>query len=341
MSLKKKSVIAVTGVGGGVGQSIIKSLYGSSYKIIGMDSETLGTGLYTVPKAYKIPYASDSHYINSLLDICSKEKCSLLFPGLDVELSILSQNADKFVQIGTTVIISRPEAIEICDDKLLTSKFLVKIGLPAPKTYTLKGFLANPHLLNFPIILKPKKGGARSKDVYKVDSKTDLNKILVIEKLLADNLVVQEYIDGDEYTCGTVNLDQKYFGSIIMRRTLRDGDTYKCFTEKNPTIESSLSTIMKNLKPFGACNVQLRLKDNIPYVFELNARCSGTTAARAIAGFNEPRSIADYLLHHKKPVFKTKTLTIFRYWKELVIDNKQIEKISKIGQIFRTQYPQL
>ena len=44
--------ILVTGVGGGVGQSIIKSLQGTQHTVIGVDSEALGTGLYAVAKAY-------------------------------------------------------------------------------------------------------------------------------------------------------------------------------------------------------------------------------------------------------------------------------------------------
>ena len=46
--------IAVTGVGGGVGQSILKSLEGSGYNIIALDGELLGAGLYAAKKAYLV-----------------------------------------------------------------------------------------------------------------------------------------------------------------------------------------------------------------------------------------------------------------------------------------------
>lgn len=49
--------ILVTGVGGGVGQSIIKSLQDTFYPIIGADGEILATGLYAVKKGHIIPYA--------------------------------------------------------------------------------------------------------------------------------------------------------------------------------------------------------------------------------------------------------------------------------------------
>ena len=82
--------IAITGVGGGVGQSILKSLDNSGYNIVALDGEALAAGLYTAPKSYIIPYSGKPDFIPALLQICEKEKVSLLFPGLDAELMPLS-----------------------------------------------------------------------------------------------------------------------------------------------------------------------------------------------------------------------------------------------------------
>ena len=40
--------VAVTGVGGGVGQSIIKALQDTPHQLVGIDSDLLGAGLYGV-----------------------------------------------------------------------------------------------------------------------------------------------------------------------------------------------------------------------------------------------------------------------------------------------------
>ena len=69
------------------------------------------------------------------------------------------------------------------------------------------------------------------------------------------------------------------------------------------------------------------MRDGIPYVFEINARCSGTTASRTLCGFNEPKMIADFLLKGIEPVFEIKEKTILRYWKELVVDNENVEQL--------------
>jgi carbamoyl-phosphate synthase large subunit len=116
-----------------------------------------------------------------------------------------------------------------------------------------------------------------------------------------------------------------------MRRILRDGDTYKAFVERNTVVESAVLAIVGALKPFGACNVQLRVRNGEPFVFEINARCSGTTAARALAGFNEPKMIADYLLHNIAPSYTIREITILRYWKELAVSNARIEQLQDTG----------
>ncbi len=324
--------IAVTSVGGGVGQSIVKALSDSDYHLIGLDANILSAGLYAVPVAYIIPRANELHYISSLLKICEKEKCRIIFPGSDTELSILSKNTKRFEKIGTTVVISRPAVIDACDDKLQTY-LLLKDRISISKTREAEDFFNKKAKFDYPVIIKQKIGGSRSKNVFLVKNENGLTNLFSKDGFYVKDYIVQEYIEWDEYTCGSINLNGKCYGVIVMRRILRDGDTYKCFVEKNQKIEDLVFKIMKILKPFGACNVQLRLKKNIPYIFEINARCSGTTAARAICGFNEPKMVADYICYGKKPSFSIKELSILRYWKELVIEPKQIEEIIKTNKL--------
>ena len=321
--------IAVTGVGGGVGQSILKSLEYSDYNIVALDADSLAAGLYTTKKSYLIPRVDKENYISRLLEICKEEDISLLFPGTDTELMPLALNRHQFENVGTTVIISRPEVITISDDKLQTYQQLVKAGINVPFTILAENFMPNEE--SYPFILKQKSGGSRSQNVFEIkDSfewETTLNR--VGDGIL--NFIVVEYIEGDEYTCGTINLNDSCKGVIVMRRILRDGDTYKCFTIKNDIIEAHVRLVVETIKPFGACNVQLRFRDGKPYVFEINARCSGTTAARTLSGFNEPKMIADFLLKGIEPKYSIKEQTILRYWKELVVDNDVISELEQFN----------
>lgn len=335
-----KIKIAVSGVGGGVGQSIIKSLQNTDYEIVALDGAELGTGLYAAKKSYIIPYASDPTYIEKILEICKTEDCKLFFPGLDAELPVLSSNIDKFTEIGTTVIVSPKHVIDISDNKMLTYTELSKHGIKVPYTIDLENADINNEKINYPIILKEKEGGARSQNIYKVTSSNELEK-LTQNEFNTSNYIAQEYIEGDEYTCGSINLGGKCMGVIVMRRILRDGDTYKCFSVRDMAIESQVKNLLDTIKPFGACNVQLRVRDGEVYVFEINARCSGTTAARTLCGFNEPKMIADYLCKNIEPNYTIKEQTILRYWKELVVDNETVDFIRKNKTIQADNPPKL
>src|ERR1700680_2815979 len=127
-------VVLVTGVGGGAGQSIIKSLQGGPYTVIGADAESLATGLYAVAKGYRVPYASAPGYVERLLEICLAERCSIVLPALDAELPVLAREAERFRQLGVIPVVSSPKVIEICDDKLATYHFLREHGFNAALT---------------------------------------------------------------------------------------------------------------------------------------------------------------------------------------------------------------
>lgn len=292
--------------------------------MVGLDGDHLAAGLYAVPSGYLIPYAQDEDYIPKLRDILVREECQLMFPGLDAELPKLSMNKSRIEEeSGCRVIISSPEVIQIADDKLLTARFLADNGFPTLSTAVLSDVLNNDIDMPYPFIIKPRIGGARSLNVYKITETRDLDRIL--PDIDPANFVAQEHVDGDEYTCGTISFHGKCFGVIAMNRILRHGDTYKCFVEFNPSLEDMLFRIVEILQPFGPLNIQLRIRDNVPYIFEFNARCSGTTAARALSGFNEPKLVADYLLHHIEPTIDIKKTVILRYWNELVVTADDVE----------------
>ena len=118
-----------------------------------------------------------------------------------------------------------------------------------------------------------------------------------------------------------------------MRRILRDGDTYKVFVEGESYISDYVRQVAETLKPFGACNFQLRVKNGKPLIFEINARHSGTTHCRALAGFNEPLLVSNYLLHGEVPKFQIRPISILRYWQELVVENDAVTRLVGCGYI--------
>ena len=325
--------VAVSAVGGGIGQSIIKSLRGTGYKTVGIDPKSDAAGLYMADQGYIGKNCSDKRYVDSVLDICKKTGSKFFFPGLDAELIPLSEQRWKFLREGIIAFVSSPEVIALSDDKWQLYKFLKNKGFPHISTADSLSS-AKAKNIPFPVIVKPMAGGCRSKNVRLFHTEDEAKRFL---DSTSDKYIIQEYIEGDEYTCGSVSFDKKVLGTIIMRRTLREGDTYKAYVEPNKKIDDFLHSLLLEIQPFGPCNVQLRLKNNTPYILEINARCSGTTAARTLAGFNEPLICCNYI-RGKSTKHQVKDIAILRYWNECVVEYGSIKEIEHEGNIHRSRW---
>jgi carbamoyl-phosphate synthase large subunit len=321
--------VLVTGVGGIVGQQVVKSLASSGRRLIGADASEHAAGLYAVDRGYLVPPARDPGYVDRLIEIAAGENARYLFAGLDMELPIFAREAARFRKAGIVPIISSADVIDLGDDKLKTARFLETNGLPSPRTIDLDG--GNPRELPFPFVLKPRRGGSRSAGVRFVNSEEELRHWL--DRIDATNYVAQEFIAGEEYTCGTITFDGRCHGAIVMRRTLRDGDTHKAFVVRDGGIESLVKGAAELLDPFGPCNFQLRVRAGRPYIFDINPRCSGTTYCRTLAGFNEPAMTLEYLEHGTAPSFEIRPISVLRYWKELVVENSKMEEARRTGEV--------
>src|SRR5205085_1280594 len=148
--------------------------------------------------------------------------CALIFSGIEPELPVLARAMEQLRAEKVIAVVSSPQVVEIADDKLLTARFLAENGFAAPVTMP---FAEACGSMPLPLVLKPRKGGARSKGVYVVRTAEELR--FRCGSLDAANYIAQEYLAGDEFTCGTINFGGRCHGAIVMRRTLRDGDTYK------------------------------------------------------------------------------------------------------------------
>ena len=102
-------------------------------RVIGADMAYDETMIPLIDKLYVTPKAIELGYIDSLLEICEKEKVDVLIPGMSNELLKLLENKEKFDAIGTKVSLSNRKSIEIATDKYRFYSFLKENNLPVPK----------------------------------------------------------------------------------------------------------------------------------------------------------------------------------------------------------------
>jgi len=170
--------------------------------------------------------------------------------------------------------------MEVGYDKLKTAHFLEKADLPYPWTYEVK----QQRPKSLPCILKSRTG-AGSKDIKLVKSE---NEISLYEKLYPD-FIWQEQIgsDTEEYTCGVYRSTRGEIRVISFHRRLTQGHTSFGELVDVGQITRLCEEIADRLELVGSINVQLRLVDEVPVVFEINPRFSSTVMFRHMMGFQD------------------------------------------------------
>lgn len=317
--------ILVTGAGALLGQGIIRSLRKSALKpyIIAADPSPLSAGLYWADAARLVEMANSPRYLDTLGKILKMDKPDILIPGTDVELSILAQARESLEsEFGMHVLVSSPDVVRIADDKWLTAQFFSKYGfgyvpscLPGEEDRLIED-------VGFPLIVKPRIG-ARSVGFSRINNREELRRAIETQP----NIVIQKKVGSvdREYTAGTLTFDGRCEASIVMRRDLRDGNTYRAFVEPFPELNRMVTRAAECLMAYGPANFQFMLEDGEMKIFEINARFSGTTPLRAMVGFNEVEMAVNRVVSKtqiQQPIVEPHV--ILRHWSETLIKPDQL-----------------
>ena len=282
--MNKTFNILVTGCGGDIGQSIGKILLKSKYtkNLFGIDISNKNAAQFIYPNfSIGVPFTHPD-YLQRLEIFIDKYDIDLIIPIAEPELRFFSeQNILKIIG-KAKMITASALALEIGFDKFKTAEFLKRENLPFPETFLAKSL---QRIDNFPVILKSKTGSG-SKDIHKINS---IEEFLFHTKNTIDDYVVQEFISDEkgEFTCGVFRSSSKEIRTQIFKRELTSG--YSGYGEviENTNISNLLEKIAVKLDLVGSINIQLRIKENQPKVFEINPRFSSTVLFRHLLGFED------------------------------------------------------
>jgi carbamoyl-phosphate synthase large subunit len=320
--------VLVTSAGALLGQGIIRSIQAADIPdlhIVACDPDPTSPGLYWNKGSRLLPFAKDPRFIEKFADLLNEEKPDAVCVGTDPELSLLAAAQPELESaFKTKIIVSSPSVVRIADDKYLTYQFMKDNGFNPPDSRLPDQYEELIELYGFPLVVKPRIG-ARSVGFHLVNGREELYK--AIDEV--PNAVVQECVGtkDQEYTAGTLCFDGECKASIVMRRELRDGNTFKAFVDAYPELNEQVRAFCNALQPFGPANFQFRLTNGVARVFEINSRFSGTTPLRMHAGFNELEMTLKYLFYDVPIVqpFPRKQI-IMRHWTETVIQEGDLIK---------------
>jgi carbamoyl-phosphate synthase large subunit len=324
-------------------------------RIITADPDARAAGHWLGDRAHVIPMAGDGDFVSALERIVQHERIDVVLVGTDVELGVLARERARFAALGATVVVASPDFVDVADDKWRTVQALQQAGLPHPRSALATdraGCLELADECGFPLFAKPRRG-ARSVGARLVRERHELDSVCAPDS----DLIVQEHLPDDpgEYTAGCVGFGpwgddggggaggdggaaaggaRPVGGVVVLRRDLRDGNTYRAYHGGTDLWEADIVRIATALGVQGPCNFQFRVRDGEPVVFEINARFSGTTPLRAMFGFNEVEAVVEHVLTGALPgPPNLRPGTVLRTWSDLFVDSHDIDQLHSAGSL--------
>lgn len=279
------------------------------FKIIGVDCSNLTPASYFADKFCQVPKYRKQEYISTLLDICKKEKVDILIPLFENEFPILDKNRDKFKEIGTFLMLSDKRVLSICNDKWTTYQFFTDNNINTPKSY----LNIEDCMKKIPLFIKPRQGMG-SKHSYRVNNIKELN--FYFE--LIDNPIIQDYVEGTEYTIDCIcDLEGNVISAVPRERIeVRSGEVSKSRTVRDFDIINAVIDLCKKLKVVGPVTIQCikDCDDNIRFI-EINPRFGGGVPLSFEAGVNYGQILKDIVKGKDiQPIIgEFKELTMLRY----------------------------
>ena len=321
---RRKKTILLTGAGGAGTIFIIKELK-KKYRIIAVDMNKYAVGLYLADKGYILPSCTDRRYLKKLDQIVKKEKVDVIIPLIDEELLAITRYYKN--KNNPKVLLPKENFIKLCLNKWKLMNALTKAKIPCPKTYLLKSFNQFPKNL-FPGIIKPIRSRG-SRGFRYLSNQNDLEKYLQNNNYKKEDLLIQEAVEGTEFTISVVVSKQGEVLSVVSKEVIfKKGITKIAVTRYNQKISEICQKIQQKFGANGPFNVQLIMdkKTNLPKIFEINPRFSTTVALTMRAGVNEVALLIERLFNKKvpKPKFK-KNLVMIRYEEQYYLPESQIK----------------
>ncbi len=258
---------------------------GVAGKLFTTDVTPASSAMQISDKGFIVPRAGSLEYIPTLKDIVRENDIGLVVPLTDLDLRSLSRRRDEFAELGCTVMIGPEETIKLCRDKKSFADHLMQAGLSTIRTFTLAEFRNNPF---YPCFIKPVRGSAGHGTAMIKNSRELRGHV----HTFGSQLLVQDYIPGQEFTVDVYRTRQGQVKAIVPRQRLlvRSGEVDQGVTVYDQDIidkTMKLIDLMDGLWGVFCCQCR-RPIDGVPHFFELNPRFGGGLPLSIAAGVDLP-----------------------------------------------------
>lgn len=273
-----------------------KRAVGQEGVIVATDASTLGPAIYDADKYYIVPSITTMGYIDVILDICKKEKIDGVLSLIDPELSLLAANADRFREVGTTVIGSSYELCEMSLDKMQMYQWLKEHDYKCAKSWMDKESFykdVERRKIAYPVFVKPYRGSA-SISISKAFDKETVDFLFEHE----EDLMVQEYLNGQEIGADVyIDMISGEVVSIFTKKKIkmRSGETDKAVSFKDPKLFDLIDQFVTEAGYRGQIDIDIFDVEGEYYISEVNPRFGGGYPHAYECGCNHMKMIIENL----------------------------------------------
>lgn len=277
-----EGTILLTGAGGDIGIALARVLSEAlpRARVIGADCDSHSVGAEFVERFHTLPRADDPGYIDALEVLVDREQVCALVPLAEAELARLLAEDRLGRDFGRAALVAaNARAVATGLDKLATARLLRKQAIGVPES----GIVGEDEPGDYDLIIKPRSGQG-SKRLAQI-ARGDYEAIVparsgdLWQRWLKDA--------GEEYTCGLVRFAGVQTRSLAFRRSLKGGLTGSGEVVHDPRLDRVCERVAEALDLDGAVNVQLRMDQGEPMVFEINPRLSSTVGFRHRLDFRD------------------------------------------------------
>lgn len=347
---KPHYTIAVTGLNAtdnpGPGMAVIRSLREATsfdVTIIGLSYEALEPGIYMhelVDKTYQMPYpaAGQDVLLERLAYINEQQKVHFLFPNFDAELFNfikLQQRIEDDLDIK--MLLPTLEQFD-ARHKVNLYEFGTKHDIKVPVGRTIYAGNEIPAIstqLGFPLVVKGKFYDA---DIAYNNEQAErhFNKI---SRQWGLPIMLQEFIHGTEVNvCGLGDGQGNLIGAVPMRKLFitDKGKAWAGVSIEDERMLQHTANMVKRTGWQGAFEMEfIKTVDDEYYLLEINPRFPAWCYLTVGAGQNQVEAAVNLAMNKEvRPFDEYKVGTLFiRYSADLVVDIKEFEKISTVGEL--------
>lgn len=255
---------------------------GYSSVMVNSNPETLSTDFDIADRLYFEPM-----HIENIMNVVEKEnpKGVLVQFGGQTAINL----AEKLEKRGVKILGTSLESTDVTEDRELFTNLLKELKIPQPKgkgVRTLVEAIEAAKEIGYPVLVRPSYviGGRGMQVVYNDDELiTYINEAIKF----SDNIIlIDQYIEGQEVELDAisdgVDILVPGINEHIERAGVHSGDSISVYPAQNvdkkivAKLVEYTKKIATRLQVKGLMNVQFIIKNDIPYIIEVNPRASRT-----------------------------------------------------------------